>query len=450
MSFQLKFRFLDLDAVKWIYAKKLKGKGNRSAHGLSATERKSLQAIFNSLDCDGSGSLDMEELQDNFQYLRSIAKAEKRDNIALYLMESLIDAMKERELSEVSFYEFQDILINLLVHKKKFFDSHLNLNVQCSESPLAPLKEMVAFHRKYTLNQISKKGGDDDVDTFMAFKSLFNIHTSMHEFDKRNTNSVETIISNDFTIPPKHALIIGLASFPSDDNEVQIASSGMYMNKPFAMMQLRSILLTMGLKNDDSIKIKILVVGTYTNSMRKLCTVVKEEETARNDVVFAKAGMETVEMLATRDFDFILVDKDMPIMCGTEVIKAIADSDLHLLSKSKSDHAQTFSNSTLIIKSPSQRILEGGTSSSPTFLPRLGSVKNDLKVKRSASMEAMGTLSKTPFLYLEKISVPEIKLLSPLSNIHFKQRERNRKFEGLKSLSFSEFDQDSSYSSKKY
>jgi hypothetical protein len=85
----------------------------------------------------------MIELQDNFHFLKSVARSEKKDgsnnkeNVALVLMESIITAMKEKELEDISFYEFQDILIDLLIHKKRVFEGH-----PIGESPLAPLKEV--------------------------------------------------------------------------------------------------------------------------------------------------------------------------------------------------------------------------------------------------------------------------------------------------------------------
>ena len=91
---------------------------------------------------------------------------------------------------------------------------------------------MVSSHRKYTLNQISRKG-DDDVDKYMSYKSLFNIHTSMHEFEAKEDPRGGGALS---VVPPKHALIIGIASSPTDDNEWQRAATPLYLHKPFRMV----------------------------------------------------------------------------------------------------------------------------------------------------------------------------------------------------------------------
>ena len=48
----------------------------------------------------------------------------------------------------------------------------------------------------------------------------------------------------------------------------------------------------MGIKNDESIKMRVLVVGAVTPVMRHLCYVIREEESARNDILFTKPGSE--------------------------------------------------------------------------------------------------------------------------------------------------------------
>lgn len=333
----------------------------------------------------------MDELMENLHFLRWYTKQEKRSPVALNLMESIIEAMVERGLEELTFFHFQDILV------KKLFDAAAEIEGSSgrpdSESAFAPLKELVAFHRQYTLTQIHRNKSPDDTERFNSYRSLFKIHTSLHEFDSK-------AIDHDTVLPNRHILVIGISAEPE---YITKDYSGVILHEPFTVQQVRQALVKAGTPVDDAIKLQVLIIGDGTPAIKTLVSVIKADTTVRNEVIVAKNGIEAIALIATRDIDFLLTDLEAPVMTGRDNLKVVKDHQTHLISR-------RMNSSSIVKKTPQDRIMSGGTSEAPTYLPRIPSVKDDLRIARAATAHAKGRVRRIPHVYQE-----EIKLMPPQS-----------------------------------
>lgn len=347
---------------------------------------KSLHIIFGSLDEDGSGSIDMDELKSALGFVKKKIMHSGIKSISSSELDDLFESMDEDGNGEVDFFEFKTALVSAMLGGKS--DS--------SSLSLKYLKEYAMDHQRLVKLEQLSSGDIKAMDGFQHFKTIFKTHSALHEFET-NTNSLDVVVeeSKDYSfekvVPSKHMLFVGLKMEKSTKRAVKNidnvldspstaplgtlsrSTSRLFLKKsapqftftlPVNMDQIWQLLYSTGVisrpKKDDSQRqtaydedprLQVLVIDESYSFLKSIQKILSE---GGHLIHVARNGIHAMELINDNDYDIAFMSDELPIMESAESISFVREKDIPLIRKT----LKAGEVSTLVQSSPAERLVD--------------------------------------------------------------------------------------------